>query len=162
MSTRPKRKAHKQNRGNNPHTLSAVIRALETVPGATQAEVRAATGLAANTVTYALDRVAIREPGSWPYRYRVRNDVEQAIELDPAVAERLVKTTLPISEGWGRWARVCLTWPTSIARLSQSTNPAEIAQSLRTMAANAAALAQVFEAVKDEPDWLERIGGSGA
>ncbi len=147
----------KQGRGNSAQATNALIAALSLLPGATQDELTAHTGLAKNTVSYGLRRIAKPDLGSWPRRWYLNTD--KVIPNEGMTAAGAENRTIPVELGWRHWARACMTWPNAISRLSQSTDPREITMSLQALARNAAALSIVFAAVQDEPDWLERIGG---
>jgi hypothetical protein len=124
-------------------------------PGATRDEIISITGLSAPTVTYALERLAVAEPHTWPRQWKLRVGLP-IIEERP---EEKPVASIPVEQGWAQWARACMSWPNAIGRLSMSTDPRELAAGLAAMSASAAALSNVFMQVSDEPDWLERIGG---
>ena len=142
-------------RGSHRATTSAITACLLANPGATRDEVGEITGLSAPTVSAALARIAEYDKGSWPRKFRLRTTyvLPEPIAATPP-------TKIPVENGWGAWARAVMSWPNAIGQLSRSTDPREIAQGLSNMATSAAALAAVFMQVADEPDWLERIGGS--
>lgn len=149
MATRTLKAEKQQNRGNNPITLRGVRSFLTANPGSTIDEIMKGTGLARNTVSFAVDRIAEPTPGSWPRRWVLDSSVEIEVRAQP----------VPLKQTWARWIKATHNWPTAIGKLSRQEDPKLIAAGLEQLAVNAAALAASFRAVQDEPDWLERIGG---
>ncbi len=161
-----------QGRGVSRKSIGNVVRYLRANPASTAQQVMAGTKLSSPTVRPLLERVADYDPEVWPRTWTLKPSFTsysaEREEIPVELYNQSPKLKVPkpgefgpggLRKVWPAWIKLHQTWPQLIAKLSRETNPAEIARKLDALASTAATMAQAFRQVKDEPDWLERLGG---